>query len=158
MKTIILYATKYGASREIARRIAEKLPDTSLCDLKRDTVPPLSQYGCVIIGGSLYAGMLRKEAKNFAAQHASELSGKKLGLFLSGMDGREESLAAYFGNNFPQEVLQNAKTKAFLGGIYDPSKVGFLSRIIFKAAAKQSEYKSNLFEDKIVEFAEALKA
>ena len=32
MKTLILYATKYGAAREIAKRIAEKMGGAALHD------------------------------------------------------------------------------------------------------------------------------
>lgn len=157
MKTIILYATKYGATREIARRIAEKLPGSSIYDMKKDSIPPISQYECVILGGSLYAGMLRKEAKEFAARNAAELSGKTLGLYLSGMGMEQEKIDAGFNMNFPEALLDCAKAKAFLGGIFDPAKAGLFDRLLYKAVAKQSAYFDNILDDKIIEFTEALK-
>lgn len=158
MKTIILYATKYGASREIARRIAEKLPDSTVCDLKKDSIPTLTQYDCVILGGSVYAGMLRKEVKEFAKLNEAELTGKMLGLFISGMGTEQERIDAGFNLNFPEALLCGAKTKAFLGGIFDPGKAGWFDRFLFKAVAKQSAYSDIISNDKITEFVESMKA
>lgn len=152
MKTLIIYATKYGASREIARRIAEKIPGAVLCDLKKDAIPLLSGFDRVVIGGSLYAGILRKEVKDFVAQNASALAAKELGLFLSGMDKKPENHDVFFENNFPAEIRQAASANAFLGGIYDPAKAGFIDRMIFKAAAKQSGYVNTISEDEINAF------
>lgn len=152
MKTIILYATKYGAAREIASRIAAKLSDVSLFDLKKDAIPPLSGFDCVIVGSSVYVGQVRKEAKTFIAQNAAVLREKKTGLFLSGLAPEKERTAAYFTENYPAEVLQSVKAKGFLGGIFDPKKAGFFDKILFKAAAKQSGYVTDIFNDEIDAF------
>lgn len=156
MKTIILYATKYGAAREIAKLIAGKISEASVFNLKEDTIPPLSQFDCVIIGGPLYAGMLRKEAKKFVELNAAELSDKKLGLFLSGLGTEQAKDLACFNGNFPEEILKKAKAKAFLGGIYDPSKAGWLERAVLKTITKQSSYINCISEDKIDKFIEEL--
>ena len=81
MKTLILYASKYGATGEIAQRIAEKIPEATICHINQDEIPPLSPFDCIIIGSPLYAGMIRKEVKDFIVQNTSALSQKKLGLF-----------------------------------------------------------------------------
>jgi menaquinone-dependent protoporphyrinogen oxidase len=155
MKTLILYATKYGAAQEIAKRIAAKMEGTVVHDLKQSGVPSLDGFDCVVVGGSLYAGMLRKEAKTFLTDHKDTLRGKKLGLFLCGMDGSKES--EYFKNNIPEDLLSSAKATAFLGGIFDPKKAGFLERAIMKAVAKQAEYSDIIDNPKIITFVEGLK-
>lgn len=154
MKTLILYASKHGASREIAHRISKNISGATVCDLKQKDIPPLEQFECVIVGGSLYAGMLRKEAKLFVSQNADALRSKKLGLFLSGMNANGEQ--AYFESNFPKDVLSAAKAKSFLGGVFDPQKAGAIERMIMKAVAKQSGYSSDILDDKIEKFAETL--
>lgn len=156
MKTLILYATKYGAAAEIARCIAEKIPGAVLCDLKKDAVPELSGFDCVIVGGSLYAGMLRKEARDFTVQNAAALTGMKFGLFLSGMNKSPENHDEYFQSNFPADIVRAAAAKAFLGGIYDPKKAGFVERLIFKAVSKQSGYVNTVSEDEIDMFIRGL--
>jgi menaquinone-dependent protoporphyrinogen oxidase len=155
MKTLILYASKHGAAAEIARRISKHFGNAAVHDLKQDA-PSLDGFDCVIIGSALYAGMIRKEAKSYMARNAALLCNKKLGLYLCGLDDSKE--ADYFKNNFPPEVLQPAKAKAFLGGIFDPKKAGFMERMIMKAVAKQSEYTDNIDDSKIKQFAEVMKA
>ena len=157
MKTLILYATKYGATHEIAKRIEEKIDNAVICDLKQNDIPALTEFDCIIIGSSLYAGMIRKEAKMFLAKSTDALKGKKVGLFLSGMDVDPEKEKTYFETNFSAELLQSAKAKTFPGGIYDPKKAGFAERLIYKLAAKQSAYSDKIDNDKITQFAAAMK-
>ncbi|MCL1819763.1 MAG: flavodoxin domain-containing protein [Oscillospiraceae bacterium] len=155
MKTLILYATKHGAAREVAQRIAKLIDGAALHDLKQGGVPSLAEYDCIIIGGSIYVGMLRKEAKTFLTQNADALRGKRLGLFLCGMQASEEQ--TFFKSNFPAEILQAAKAASFMGGIFDPKKAGIMERFIVKVAAKQSEYIDNIDNEKIKKFAEVMR-
>ncbi|MCL2050814.1 MAG: flavodoxin domain-containing protein [Lachnospiraceae bacterium] len=154
MKTLILYATKYGAAREIAERLLQKMPGAVLCDLKEAEKETLSDYETVIIGSAVYAGFIRKEAKAFLAQNAETLKTKKLGLFLCGLQAAEEKKV--FASNFAPEVLAAAKAARFLGGIYDPKKAGFLERAIIKAASKLACYTDKIDDKGILEFAEKM--
>jgi menaquinone-dependent protoporphyrinogen oxidase len=52
MKTLIIYATKYGATKEIAGRIAARIPGSTVADLKSSNIPPVSQFDCIILGSS----------------------------------------------------------------------------------------------------------
>ncbi|MCL2837479.1 MAG: flavodoxin domain-containing protein [Oscillospiraceae bacterium] len=156
MKTLILYASKYGAAEEIARRIAKNIEVAVVCDLKQKDIPKLSQFDCVIIGSSIYAGAIRKEAKTFISQNADELCKKRVGLFLSGFETEKE--AEVFNQNFPPQLLQAAKAKFFAGGIFDPKKVGGAERFIYKLVTKQTDYKDTIDNDKIAHFAQAMKA
>lgn len=158
MKTLILYATKYGATREIAERLAKHLPDATICDLKSNDLPSLSQYDCIIIGSSLYAGQVRKEVKTFSKKEMSNLRGKRIGLFLSGLGQKQENHDNYFNINFPAELLDAACAKAFLGGVFDPQKAGGMDKLIYKLVAKQSEYVSRIFDDEIADFVRTLDA
>jgi len=155
LKTLILYATKHGATKEAAQRISKKLDGATLHDLKQGGIPSLTEFDCVIIGSPLYAGMIRKEAKTFLAQNAEALCGKRFGLFLCGLDATQEQ--EFFKSNFPPEVLQAAKATSFLGGIFDPKKAGFIGRLIMKAVAKQAVYTDTIDDGKIAQFIEALK-
>ena len=156
MHTLILYATKYGATREIAERIAKGMGDATLHDLKLGDVPDLAGFDCVIIGSSLYAGSIRKEAKAFLAQNADKLRDKKLGLFLSGMAKSDEE--KYFKDNFPSSLMQAACVASFLGGIFDPKKAGAMARLIMKAVTKQPGYVDAIDDEKITQFVSRIKA
>jgi len=155
MKTLILYATKHGAAREIARRISERFNGAEACDLKQNAIPDLSGYDCVIFGSSIYAGMMLKEARIFLSQNAGALQGKRLGLFISGMgtDNEKEVLSSVF----PEGLLNSAKAAGILGGIFDPQKAGVFGRFIMKIASKQSGYRDTIDDDKIGEFVKAVR-
>jgi len=84
MKTLIVYATKYGATKQIAEQLAEYLGGADLVDVGKGETASLTEYDCVVLGSPLTAGSIRKEVKAFAQQHAGELGGKRLGLFVSG--------------------------------------------------------------------------
>ena len=155
MKTLILYATKHGATKEIAERISALIPDSIVCDLKSSGIPDVSEFDCVIIGGSIYAGSIRRATKDFAAKNTDILLNKQIGLFVSSMtQGKYEQA---FSTNFPADLLSAAKATANLGGIYDPGKAGFFERIIMRIVTKGSKYISSISDVQIKLFVSALK-
>ncbi|MCL2377015.1 MAG: flavodoxin domain-containing protein [Defluviitaleaceae bacterium] len=154
MKTLILYASKHGATKEIAGRIEKKMGDATLCDLKQGDIPPLADFDCIIIGSSLYAGSIRKEAKAFAAKNAAALGKKACGLFLSGL---AEEGNNYFATNFPKNLLDKVKTRGFLGGIFDPKKANVFERFVIKTVMKQSVYIEKIDDTAIDQFVNEMK-
>ena len=148
-----MYATKHGTAGEIAQRIANRMDGAVVHDLKQN-VPPLADFDCIIIGSSVYAGMIRREAKAFLSKNAAILQGKKLGLFLCGLDSSKKK--TYFETNFPPDILQTAKAASFLGGIFDPKKAGIVERFIMKMVSKQSAYTNTLNNGKIERFVAAM--
>jgi len=154
VKSIILYATKYGAAREIARRMSEHIEGAETCDLGRDAVPDLAGYGRVIVGSSVYAGRIRKEAKVFLSRNAENLRGKELGFYISGMGTEKE--AETLSSAYPGDLLQGAKAAAVLGGIFDPGKAGAFERFIMKIVTKHKAYIDTIDDGKIKEFAKSM--
>jgi len=155
MKTIILYATKHGAAAEIAKRIETQIDGSVSYDLKQGDSPSLDEFDFVIIGSAVYAGSFRKEAKSFLVENAESLCKKKLALFISGMSESDGDEA--FKSNVPEAVLQAATVKGSLGGIFDPGKSNFFERLVMKVVTKQSGYVSNVSDEKITKFVEAIK-
>ena len=155
MKTLILYATKNGAARVIAERMAKQIDGAVIHDLKQEKIPNLKDFDRIIIGSSVYAGLIRKEAKTFISHHKAMLKEKTYGLFISGLEASGEN--TYFESNFPADILAAAKVKMFLGGIFDPAKAGAVGRFIMKAVAKKVEYMDSIDEEKIAKFVVAMK-
>jgi len=154
MKTLIVYATKHGATREIATRISVQMKDAEIHDLKEGNLPNLSNYDCTVIGSAIYAGTVRKEVKEFLAKNESALMTKKLGLFVSGMDPSKEE--EDFLDNFPQSIREHATTTSLLGGIFDPKKANAVERLVMKAVAKKVEYSDTINDDRINQFVRAI--
>ena len=152
MKSIIIYATKYGNTKAIAESIGSCLGNAILCDIGETPLPDVSDYECVVLGSPLTAGSIRKEMKTFVQQHSGEMKGKRLGLFLSGLQGSE----GYWKRNFSEDLLSAATVKAFVGGTFDPEKCGLLARKVIKLVAKLDCYTSTIDHDKIKLFAQEL--
>jgi len=155
MKTIILYATKYGGAAEVARLIAEQFDNAETYNIKSEDIPSLDDFEYVIFGSSVYAGSFRKEAKIFLTQNADKLCNKKLGLFACGMSQDEST--EIFRINIPEEVLKTAIAVCLPGGIFDPEKANFFEKLVMKIITKQSGLINSINEEKINEFAEAMK-
>ena len=150
MKTIILYATTYGTTRDIARRIAKQMGGADICDFDKDYIPSLADYDCVVAGGPVYSGKLPNKAAHYLSKHAGLLKGKRLGLFLSGIETAPEKKTAMLEKNFSPDLLAAAKDKAFIGGIFDPSKAGGLGRFTMMLKAGRFKYADRM-DDRVIE-------
>ena len=154
MKTIILYASHHGATREIAQRIANNLDDCTIHDLKQNSKPSLDDVDCVIIGSPVYAGIIHRNVRRFLARNKDRLLEVKLALFLSGMQPSQQK--EYFSSHFSPELLHHAVAASFLGGIYDPQNVGKVNRFIMKVVARMDEYDNTINDVKIKRFIEMI--
>jgi len=154
MKTIILYATKHGAAQEIAQKIADKFDGSIIHNLKQ-SFPSLSDFDCIILGSSVYAGSIRSEAKAFLRKNENILLEKSFGIFLCGIGKDGEK--SYLDSNFSEALLSKAKAKSFLGGIFDPKKANGFERFIIKIVTKSSGYINIIDEKMINQFADAMK-
>jgi len=153
MRTLILYATKYGATADIARRIASKIDGASAYDIKQDNIPDISGFDRILIGSSVYAGSTRKEAKAYVAQNAAALTKKEFGLFFSGLGADPKTLE----KNFPPGFVKRAKSVAFMGGIFDPDKINGAERLALRAMYRLKEYTNSIDDEAIDQFVAAMK-
>ncbi|MGB7595383.1 MAG: flavodoxin domain-containing protein, partial [Erysipelotrichaceae bacterium] len=114
MKTLILYSTTYGYAEEIAKLIANRIPETTLQNIQKNKNVDLTLYDHVILGGSIYIGKVHKDLASFAAAHESELLTKKLGLYICCLFGDKymEELKA----NFPLSLIEHAYASENFGG------------------------------------------
>lgn len=94
-----------------------------LCDLSGNCPDP-AKYDQVIVGGSVYAGKIRKPVTRFCSENIDTLKGKKLGLFICGMaDG--DGVRKQLESSFPKELLAAAADAADGSGLM----AGSVSRI-----------------------------
>ena len=92
MRVLVAYATKHGATRGIAERIAESLErrglDVTLQPVAQDA--PVGEFDACVIGSSAYMFHWLKEATAFVRRHARLLSDRPVWLFSSGPLGTDE--------------------------------------------------------------------
>lgn len=157
MRTMIIYASKHGATAKCARMLAEQLQgEVEVVNLETDPDPDLTEYDTVVLGGPIYAGKILEEVRKFAKDNLSTLLAKKLGLFICGLQDEDEGIAKELANSFPAELLEQASVKSFFGGELYFSKMGRFERWMMKKMAKSEEDISEIRTETISSFARTL--
>ena len=153
MKNLIVYSSKHGGTETIARKISSLLKDKSdLYNLNEKQKINLDEYQNIILGGSIYAGRLRKDLISFSEKNLQKLLTKNTALFISCMrDG--EIAQEQIKNNYPEELYNHSKVKDYLGGEYNFDKLNFLEKMVVKKIAGVKENRKMYLNNKISEFA-----
>ena len=133
MKTLIAYASRTGASEKCARMLAERIPDSTLCDLCREKPDP-NAYEQVIVGGGVRMGALHVVARQYLDGCTPVLLKKHLGLFLCA--GFVEKAGEIFANNVDPELRAHAVACECFGGEIDMGKLRGFDRLITKMALR----------------------
>jgi menaquinone-dependent protoporphyrinogen oxidase len=91
MKVLVAYATRHGATKGIAERIAGRLQAAGLSAeaVPAGSVRDISAYDAFVIGGAAYMFRWHKEAVSFVSRHRTILSARPVWLFSSGPLGTD---------------------------------------------------------------------
>lgn len=89
MKVLVTAATKYGATGEIARAIADVLSGQGLDATVTvpEEVDTIEGYNAVVLGSAVYAGHWLKPAKELVERSGDALAARPVWLFSSGPVG-----------------------------------------------------------------------
>ena len=133
---LIAYASKYGATREVAERIAQRLQKSGKqAEAKSVTqITDLGKPEGVIVGSALYQGGWLPEATTFVRKNATALSRIPTWLFSVGpldTDVEDEEQPIELAE-FRDKIGQ--KHHAVFHGALDHSKLDRSDRITMKAA------------------------
>ena len=156
MKTLIIYASKYGCTEKCSNLLKDKLSgEVKIVDIKKENVLEIDLFDTVIIGGSIYMGRIQKVVNEFCLKNISTLKNKKLGLFICCMN-ENEIAEKQINSSFPEELLTSAIATEHFGGEFIFKKMNFLERIIIKKISKTSNDKSTISEENINKFAQLI--
>jgi menaquinone-dependent protoporphyrinogen oxidase len=102
-KVLATYASKYGATAEIAGRIDYVLTESRL---QVEVVPAkqvkdLAPYNVIILGSAVYYSRWQKDAIKFLKKHKQILAKKQVWLFSSGPSGEGDPVELLNGWEFP---------------------------------------------------------
>jgi menaquinone-dependent protoporphyrinogen oxidase len=136
---LVAYASKYGATKEIAEKIGLVLKDSGFAVdvLPVDNVASIDAYKTVVLGSAVYIGGWRKAAARFLKANEKALAGKMVWLFSSGPTGRGDPVELVKGWRFPQSLQPVAdRIKpveiALFHGAVDTRNLGFFGRLAIK--------------------------
>jgi menaquinone-dependent protoporphyrinogen oxidase len=138
-RVLVAYATKYGATAEIADKIGQVLREAGLeADvLPADRVGDLSPYGAVVLGSGVYVGQWRKEAARFLKANEKALAERPVWLFSSGPTGEGDPMELMEGWHLPKRLqpvadrIRPREIIAFHGAI-DADKLNPIERWVIK--------------------------
>jgi menaquinone-dependent protoporphyrinogen oxidase len=138
-KVLVAYASKYGATAEIAAKIGEVLRqsglDTEVLPVER--VGDLAPYRAVVLGSAVYMGQWRKEAATFLEANEQALAERSVWLFSSGPTGEGDPVKLMNGWRFPaaqQPIAERIKPRdiALFHGVLDTQKLSLAERLLIK--------------------------
>lgn len=139
MKVLVTYATKYGATAEIAEKIGEVLRQEGLpVDvLPVNQVGDLTSYTAVILGSAVYIGRWRKEAIKFLEANEEILAERPVWLFSSGPPGEGDLVELLKGWRFPeaqQPIADRIQPRdiAVFHGALNRDKLNFIEKWVIK--------------------------
>ena len=150
MKNLIVYATKHGTVKKCAEMLKVKLNDETVLANVKEEVPDLDNFDNVILGGSIYIGKIQKKLYNYAKDNLSQLSKKKVAVFIcSGEDNPE-----YITTSFPEELLNHAVSKQLFGGELILENLNFFTRFLMRRIMKIKNGYSRIKKSNISELAD----
>ena len=159
MKVLVAYASRHGATRGIAERVAEVLRTAGLeADLCRaEDVRAPAQYDAFVVGGSAYMNHWEKATTTLVHHHAELLRSRPTWLFSSGPLGTDrvdakgqDVIAASVPKEFPElEDLVRPRDQAVFFGAYDPdaAPIGVMERLTRLIPASRDAVPTGDFRD-----------
>jgi menaquinone-dependent protoporphyrinogen oxidase len=139
VQVLVVYATKHGATAEIAEKIGRVLREAGLqADvLPADKVGDLGPYGAVVLGSAVYAGQWRKEAATLLENNEAALAERPVWLFSSGPTGKGDPVELMNGWRFPEAQQPIAdrigpRDIAFFGGMLVMEKLNLGEKLLVK--------------------------
>ena len=146
MTGIILYQSKYGATKKYANWLSEET-GFSCIETKKASVSEIANYDVIILGGGVYASGIA--GLSFLKKNIDALNGKKIVVFCCGASPYEEEA-------FKEVVKHNMKDKLeevpcyYCRGAWDMDSMSFtdktLCRMLRKAVAKKSPDEYEIWE------------
>jgi menaquinone-dependent protoporphyrinogen oxidase len=139
IRVLVAYATKYGATAEIAEKIGQVLRQAGLQTdvLPADRVGDLSPYKAVVLGSAVYIGQWQKKAVTFLRANEKALAERPVWLFSSGPTGKGDPVQLMKGWRFPTALQPiadriHARDIALFHGAVDPKRLNLIEKWMLK--------------------------
>ena len=137
---LVAYASKHGATAQIAERIALRLTKNGIPAVAQDVrqIASLQGFGAVLLGRAVYAGAWLKEAAEFLKKYEAELAKIPVWFFSDGPTGIGDPQKMMEGWDFPEDLKSiseriQPRGLAFFHGAIDTTKLKFAEKLIISA-------------------------
>ena len=142
MSTIVIYKTKYGATKKYARWIAEEL-NCQAVDAKKIKIDDILKYDTIVYGGGLYAEIIN--GVHMLTKNMDKLKDKKIAVFTTGLtpvDCRDYYDKIVIEKNFKLGVPENVKLFNYVGKMI-VNELSLVHRTALKTLKKIMQGKEN---------------
>lgn len=155
MKTAIVFSSTHGTTEKAAHLLSEQIEgEVKIINLGKQPKQDIGEFDAVIIGGSIHAGSIQPEVKQFIERNKGVLSGKKVGLFLCCMFEGEKA-QKQFEEAYPGDIRNASVANGLFGGEFLFGKMNFLQKLIVKKVSGVTSDVSNINNGEIKKFAAA---
>jgi menaquinone-dependent protoporphyrinogen oxidase len=142
IKTLIVFATRYGATQgtaeEIAKTLRQECFDVKLVNAKEEKITDINEYEVVIVGGGLQMNKWTNETEDFLKKFQNVLAHKKVAIFVSSAlksvyerEGKKDEVEkirkAHLDDRATKYGLKPIAIGLF-GGVINFNKMGMLAR------------------------------
>ena len=135
MKTLILYASKYGFTEDCVCKLASRLTgEVVAVDVAKDPMPDAAAFDAIILGGPVYMGRIPKALSGCIQTNLDRIQSRNLGLFLS--CGLPDQFPESLKNAFPKALLEQAVSIQCFGGELRTERMKGMDRMISGVMAK----------------------
>jgi menaquinone-dependent protoporphyrinogen oxidase len=152
IKTLIVYATRYGATtgtaEEIAKILREEGFDVKVVNAKKEKIKDISEYEFIIVGSGLQMFKWTGEAEGFLKKFHNDLAKKKVALFVSSMkqvyerEGKKDEVEKAWKRFLEDKAAKyglHPISMAMFGGVIDYNKMNIIIRKTMGAMKQQLE-------------------
>ena len=150
MKKAIIYATKGGTCRIMAQKLAEKLKDADVFDVKQ--APDIKDYDIIIFGGAYYASMLNRKLTKFVKKNSDILKEKKYAFFISCI--ANENYLDVLKTNIGEDIMKSSYITRWFGYGASIEEAKGLNKLITKimvASLKKQNKPTTLINDEEIQ-------
>ncbi len=148
MKTVIIYRSKHGSTKEYAEYIYKNISGSEIFSVDKFDINTLDSYENVILGSSVYGG--HTFYKDFLIKNWETLKGKRVFVFAVGMLDKDHTNSKSEYESIPEDIRGNIQYVKL------PGRIVFTKLNLFeKFIIKMIESKEKLSVDEMVDLQKA---
>lgn len=133
MKITIIYGSKYGTTKNLARYFGESL-SAEVYEVNESI--DIHDSDIIVLGSPVYAGTVNKSLKLWVSTHQKELLDKQVFIFLCGLQTDKGNKVIQ--ENLGKEFFSTLCYVECLGGVIDYSKMNFIEKKIINMINKKA--------------------